>query len=50
MTAMTKKNTNVKFYAGALIQMLAMGFLLFIATVEIFSMASDTQIFRYQGF
>jgi hypothetical protein len=50
MTAMTKKKTNVKFFAGALLQMVAMGFLLFVATVEIFSMASDTQIFRYQGF
>jgi hypothetical protein len=38
------------FLAGAICQALALGALLFLATFELFCLAEDSQLFRYQGF
>ena len=50
MTIASEENKKYAWLTGAITQAVVVGFLLFVATFELFSLAADAQLFRYQGF
>jgi hypothetical protein len=44
------KDERLSRIGGAVAQAVVIGILLFVSTFELFTLASDAELFRYQGF